>query len=222
MFYISLGPNCHIAGALNDMNLRCFSLPFDFLLNNMGLKYIANLVDNNFADFLNNLTYNKINNKEIVISENYPNVLFFHHDLIKNKQNLVKSLKIDHKNMDELLIEKFKRRGHRFMNIISDSSQKCMFFYILEEIYITNKILLISLIDQISFLKNIMYNKFKCTYKLIIFIIVNNNEELLEEIICDLNKNYKNIVFEPFFGGNNKHDNEQNISRCINKYSKYF
>jgi hypothetical protein len=126
--YISLGPDCEIAGLLNALNLRKQSLPFDFLLTKplLGIKYVTDLINNNFSDYLNNLNYNE---QHKVYSTNYPNTLFYHHDLINNKQKLVKSLKIDHLNMDEPLIDKFKRRGDRFMNIINDKDNFNIFFY---------------------------------------------------------------------------------------------
>ena len=113
-----------MAGLLNFMKLRHQSLPFDFLLSPVtkGLDYVSRLIDNNFIDFLNKLKYNS---KNKVISEIYPHTQFYHHDLIKNKQKLVKSLKIDHLNMEESLIKKFKRRGKRFINIINNYKNKC-------------------------------------------------------------------------------------------------
>jgi len=134
--YISLGPDCTIAGLLNDINVRTQSLPFDFLLTNtlLGIKYVTDLINNDFSDYLNDLKYNKQNK---VYSTNYPYSLFYHHDLINNKQKLVKSLKIDHLNMDEPLIDKFKRRGERFMNIINDKDNFNIFFYCIRHDVIT-------------------------------------------------------------------------------------
>jgi hypothetical protein len=134
--YVSLGPDCTIAGLLNDLNLRKQSLPFDFLLTHplLGIKYVTDLINNDFSDYLNDL---KCNNQNKVYSANYPNSLFYHHDLINNKQNLVKSLKIDHLNMDEPLIDKFKRRGNRFINIINDKDNINLFFYCLNNNVIT-------------------------------------------------------------------------------------
>jgi hypothetical protein len=126
--YISLGPDCTIAGLLNDLKFRTQSLPFDFLLTNplLGIKYVTDLINNDFSDYLNDLKYNKQNK---VYSTNYPNSLFYHHDLINNKQKLVKSLKIDHLNMDEPLIDKFKRRGDRFIEILTNKDNFNIFFY---------------------------------------------------------------------------------------------
>lgn len=113
------------------------AFPFDFLLTDTekGLEYVSLLIKNNFIDFLDELEYNK-NFK--VISKKYPYTQFFHHDLLKNKQTLVKSLKLDHVNLEEPLINKFKRRSLKFMNIINSVDETCLFFYILSKNYIEN------------------------------------------------------------------------------------
>ena len=135
--YISLGPDCLIAGLLNDLMIRTQSLPFDFLLTKplLGIKYVIDLINNDFSYYLNDLKYNKQNK---VYSTNYPNTLFYHNDLINNKQKLVKSLKIDHLNMNEPLIDKFKRRDERFMNIINEQDNFNIFFYCIGYNIITN------------------------------------------------------------------------------------
>lgn len=217
MYYISLGPDCHIAGALNFMNLRLQALPFDFLLSpsNKGLEYVCSLIENNFSDFLNKLEYN---NQNKVLSKNYPDTLFYHHDLIKNKQKLVKSLKIDHINMNEPLITKFRRRGDRFMNIISNEN-KCMFFYILpinDIIIESNFINIMTSIDK--FIK-IMNKQSKCQYILIIFVKVDKINVLkISDKILLINEKYKQVKLEPFFGKNINEDNTFNITICIDKY----
>jgi hypothetical protein len=220
MNYISLGPDCHIAGALNLLKLRKEAFPFDFLLSESekGLEYVSLLVQNNFVDFLDDLDYN-LNFK--VISKNYPYTQFIHHNLLKNKQTLVKSLKLDHINMEEPLIEKFKRRANRFMNIIVNPQEKCLFFYVLNINNITNNESLKKIIFTIDTFFETM-NKFsKCNYRLIIFVKINvDNFVLIENIILEINKKYNNlIIFEPFFGSNNDKDNKLNIERCIEKYN---
>jgi hypothetical protein len=82
--YISLGPDCSIASALNTLNIRKEAFPFDFLLTSpdKGLEYVSLLIKNNFCDFLDDLEYNE-NNK--IISKKYPFTQFYHHDLIVNK-----------------------------------------------------------------------------------------------------------------------------------------
>lgn len=219
MYYISLGPDCHMAGALNYLNLRKESLPFDFLLTDIdkGLEYVSLLIENNFNDFIENLEYNS-NLK--VISKNYPYAQFYHHDLLKNKQTLVKSLKIDHADMDELLIDKFKRRANRFIDIIKNDENKCIFLYKISAEHIINNDKLQKIISSIEMFIDIMNKSSKCKYVLIIFIMINDNNDLLKNnsIINNLNIKYsKNILFEVFIGSNNNEDNKNNIIRCLEK-----
>ena len=218
MNYISLGYNCHMAGALNELNLRKEAFPFDFLLSKpeRGLDYVSLLIQNNFEDFLENLQYNS-NSK--VISKNYPYVEFYHHDLLKNKQKLVKSLKIDHKNMEEPLINKFRRRANRFMNLILNDKIKILFFYIINIEYITNENSFKNIINSTNKFFETMDKISKCNYKLIIFVKVDNNFYLIENTLDEINKKFNNlIIFEPFFGGNNPNDNKLNMNRCFEKY----
>ena len=58
-------------------------------------------------------------------------------------------------------------------------------------------------------------NKTMCKYKLIIVLTEINNKEFINK-----HKNtYKNVSFEPFYGGNNNIDNAANLKRYINKHS---
>jgi hypothetical protein len=185
---ISLGPDCHVAGLLNDLNLRKQSLPFDFLLTNseLGIKYVSDLINNNFSDYLENLTYNN-NNK--VYSKNYPNTVFLHHDLIANKQKLVKSLHIDHLNMDEPLINKFKRRSERFINLINDKNNFNLFFY-----HIHSRALSKKFYETLDNFVNIMKYKSNNQYLLIILLPDLNNDDI--KIKIDYNN--KMIRFHSF------------------------
>ena len=51
IIYLSLGPNCHAAQNLKDLNLRKFSLPFDWMLidESKGIFYVNHLINNNFT-----------------------------------------------------------------------------------------------------------------------------------------------------------------------------
>ena len=80
--FMPLGPDCNASGWLIKLNLRNESLPFDFLLTEptyTGINYVTNVIDKDFTNYLANLTYNHQNK---VISKNYPNTKFWHHDLI--------------------------------------------------------------------------------------------------------------------------------------------
>jgi len=87
--FISLGPNCNLAGNLKCLNLRKQSLPFDWLLCNKVriFEYVNSLINTNFSNFTTNLIYNY---RGKVISTEYDYVEFFHHDLIK-KYNTLKT-----------------------------------------------------------------------------------------------------------------------------------
>ena len=110
--FISLGPNCHPAGNLRNIELRKLSTPFDWLLTNenKGLTYVVDNINNNFENFLSDLEYN---DRDKVVSRNYPNTEFFHFDLLKNKS----------------LIETMKRRAKRFMDLISNPDNYIVFLY---------------------------------------------------------------------------------------------
>ena len=183
---ISLGPDCTVAGLLNRLNMRKQSLPFDFLLTNseLGIQYVSDLINNNFSNYLENLTYN---NK--VYSKNYPNTVFLHHDLIANKQKLVKSLHIDHLNMDEPLINKFKRRSERFINLINDKNNFNLFFY-----YIDSRALSKKFYETLDNFVNIMKYKSNNQYLLIILLPDLNNDDIKIKI----NYNNKMIRFHSF------------------------
>jgi hypothetical protein len=197
--HISLGPDCIIAGLLNDLKIRTQSLPFDFLLTNplLGIKYVTDLINNNFSDYLNDLKYNEQNK---VYSQNYPHTLFYHHDLINNKQKLVKSLKIDHLNMDEPLIDKFKRRGDRFMNIINDKDNINLFFYC-----IGHNVITIDFLQDLDNFIDVMNQKSNNQYLLVILFT-----DLQTDDDIKINYNNENVRFYSF--------PNQNRLELLNKY----
>ena len=81
--YIPIGYNCLVAGNLEILNIRNKSFPFDWILINGEylFSYLNDLINSKFIKFTKNLKYN---HRNIVISENYPNCQFLHHDLINN------------------------------------------------------------------------------------------------------------------------------------------
>ena len=110
-FYpISLGHNCIPAHHLSVLGLRKQSLPFDWLLSPsyLAIDYATELINTNFKDFLTDLKYNEQN---IVISGKYPEVKFWHHDLLKKKSNL--------EQCEDNYILTFQRRAKRFLEIIT-------------------------------------------------------------------------------------------------------
>jgi hypothetical protein len=204
-YIISLGPDCWIAGTLNNLKIRKESFPFDFLLTdtNKGLEYVSKLIQTNFSDFTSDLEYN-YNSK--VISKYYPYAQFYHHDLLQNKQKLVKSLKIDHENMEESLIEKFQKRSKRFMNIITNENNKCIFAYKILLYDITN------LHIQLNEFYNTMQIYSKCKFILILLIKVN---ALNDNIFNEFHEKYGNKIHILILNGVNDLENEKKFFECI-------
>lgn len=111
-YYISLGPNCHAAGNLRNLQLRKFSTPFDWLLTdeNKGISYVNDNINTSFEKFTTDLEYNK---RDKVISKNYPYAEFFHFNIIKEK------------SVEDTL----KKRAKRFMELISNPDNYIVFLY---------------------------------------------------------------------------------------------
>ncbi len=114
---ISLGHNCIPAHYLGFFGLRAQSLPFDWLLSpsHLSIDYAIELIDTNFKYFLSNLQYD---HQGIVFSGKYPDVKFWHHDLLKNESNIGNHLE----NSEANQILAFERRTKRFIDIISSKN----------------------------------------------------------------------------------------------------
>ncbi len=119
MYYypISLGHNCIPAHYLWKLGLRTMSLPFDWLKSpsHMAIDYAVELIDTNFKYFLSDLQYD---HQGIVFSGKYPELKFWHHDLLKNKFNKDKEVVSTELN----LILAFERRANLFMKLISSKN----------------------------------------------------------------------------------------------------
>ena len=88
-YAVSLGLDCAMAGVLKDCKMRTFSGPFDWL-DNADIKVRAELIKNNFKDFLNATDLKEIKKTDDTQKafNRYINVrtgLCFHHDFMKNK-----------------------------------------------------------------------------------------------------------------------------------------
>lgn len=186
--FISLGPNCHGAGNLSKLGLRKKSFPFDWLLvgSQRTFEYINKLINNNFEDFVKDLSYNSRNN---VISKNYDYVEFVHYDLIKNKT--IGRRKDENKD----LIDMFKRRTERFMNVINNKDNSIIFTYYLNYkcIVENNKIINNELYEEMVNFDN---NKnIKCNFKVFVYLSnVDSNKLLLPNELTNL----KNFIFDKY------------------------
>jgi len=185
-YYIPIGRNCLTSGNLKMFRYRTISLPFDWILMKPSLKGINtvnNLISNNFNAFTENLSYNE-NNK--CFSKNYPNLLFYHHDLIK----------------DDCLIHKFNDRSQKFMKIISDSNNICNFIYNISKSNYENVSEMKEFLNDIQTFLKIM--KDKCQFKLIIIVDTDIDFDFqIHDFITKLN--LKNVFFTKFFIDRNVH-----------------
>src|SRR3990172_12401929 len=118
--YIPLGPNWHATKNLIKLGFRDFCYPFDWLLTNAdsGIEYVTNNINNNFKDFTKNLAYNKYKQ---VYSINYPDTIFFHHNLFKNL--------INGKPAKYNLLKKYGQGAQKFMKMIKNENNEIIFLY---------------------------------------------------------------------------------------------
>jgi|LakMenE18May11ns_1017448.scaffolds.fasta_scaffold9878781_2 hypothetical protein len=179
VYYIPLGRNCLTSGNLKEMKLRNCALPFDWILMKPSLKgfsCINQLIESNFNNFTDNLEYN---DGKKVFSRNYPNLLFFHHDLIKYEE---------YKN-------KFNNRAARFMDIINNTENKCKFVYNISKLNYDNVEEMKEFKKDIYIFLQIMKNK--CAVVLNIIVDHTNDFELtLYEFLNDLQN--VNVYFHKF------------------------
>ncbi|MBK7240512.1 MAG: hypothetical protein IPI00_10090 [Flavobacteriales bacterium] len=101
---IPLGCDCHPAYALQKLNIRNKSLPFDWLNTDSirGLEFVSENLKNDFIDFLSDLY---INSRGHIVSEKYPYAEFMH------EKNLI-VLKSDK--------DKFLRRIDRLKSLLNN------------------------------------------------------------------------------------------------------
>ena len=192
--FISLGPNCHPAGNLKNLNLRKQSLPFDWLLcnGNRRFEYINNLINTNFSNFTTNLIYN---HRGKVISKDYEYVEFFHYDLIKNFT--IGRPEDDNKN----LVDVMNKRGKRFMDIISNENNEVAFLCMLHHTNLIKNGLINNhklYQDMINFDTNL---NIKCNFKVLVYLY-NDNEDYNLTLPDEL-ENLNNFIFDKYIRNQN-------------------
>jgi len=167
---ISIGAWCHPAQCLNGLKLRTEAFPFDWLSSSPegGLEYVGGQIATSFCFQLVDLKYNQHGN---VISGKYPETVFLHHDLLKNKpvhdfnaETNIQPNGEKHKN----LIEAFKRRGNRFMETITQ--KKVLLIYSAVLLYFNNISKIYRFIRSIKSLTKTLNDK-KVDYKLLIYLM---------------------------------------------------
>lgn len=99
-YIISLGCSCNVSYFIKMLNLKRFSLPFDWIFSNC--KMIIDILDNNFKDFIN-IKYIIGTSKHI----KYHKKMFSHKNMTKEKN-----------------IEYYKRCIIRFQKVINSKKKK--------------------------------------------------------------------------------------------------
>jgi len=190
--FISLGYACEPALKLRNLGLRTISLPFDWMFVdcNRLFEYINDLINTNFKNFTNDLTYNW---RDKVISKHYNYAEFFHYDLIKN--TTLNRPEDSNKN----LLEMMNNRGKRFMDIISNEKNEvifvCEFPYrrVIKDGKLINKKLYE---DMLNFDTN---NNIKCKFKVFVYLKMSNIEsELYTLSIPTEFETLKHFIFDTY------------------------
>jgi len=99
--YISLGLNCAPAMAMNSINVRKKSYPFDWLLNFQGIDFITKMIQTDFNGVEESSKYDicfcKGKKKKRVYNILYPEVFHIHTDpMINQKENQTFSRRCKH------------------------------------------------------------------------------------------------------------------------------
>jgi hypothetical protein len=97
MLFVSIGIDCDVANFLNKYNLRKVSLPFDW---NVSYSGVSQCIDNNFKNFTNPLSSERINGDDI----------YFHHDFLEV-------------SMTQADRDKYQRRCERLLNLFETAEK---------------------------------------------------------------------------------------------------
>lgn len=126
--YLTLGNDCSPAGALKNLNLREFALPFDWVVSNVSI--LNNCFEDNFFKFHKNLKFN-VSKTRLIDEYGFQ----FPHDYPLNNMVDIKNDNIGEgifgEERDCVIIDnwinyyddvlaKYNRRIERFKNIVSD------------------------------------------------------------------------------------------------------
>lgn len=171
---VPIGSDCHSAHILNALKFRKFSLIFDWLYTDsrFGIQYVNDNIKTNFESFLENLTYNQRNH---IISENYPFTEFFH------EKELITS--IDNQ-------EKLKKRALRFLEIIKNKNVSFL--------YVINPEHFLDLKDVEKFIKTLVELNTLTSqkHKIKIFIKFKNNlkSNFVIDALIEQSNNIDNVT----------------------------
>ncbi len=158
-YVISIGPLCHTSYNLNQMGLKKFSCPFDWIFSNLTI--VQNCIENKFRYFLDKKYY-YVSQHEIAryIGHQYYShaSIFAHHDPLEN---------IDHYNY-------FCRCVERFIKVLASDKNKLFVYtdmgYYEKEDMNENHALIKNYVQFDNFLK------LHTSYYKLLFIIMNNSK----------------------------------------------
>lgn len=122
--YITLGYDCSTAATLKSLDLRKYSLPFDWIVSDA--KKLIECISENFINFHKNLIINESNTRVIdyygfQFPHDYPNIES--NDIDNVGEGVFSENKIldGWENFIELNLEKYNRRIKRFNDILNSN-----------------------------------------------------------------------------------------------------
>ena len=196
--FISIGHFCHPAANLKMLGLREYSFPFDWLYmhNECAFWYVNHLIETDFIHFTEKPVYDI---KQRVVSSYYPDVEFYHQDLITNMV-----LPDQHKyprtgpfNYHENLVDTMMRRAARFMKFITNKEENIVFICTIQyNAFIKNT----KIYDEmLHFSKN---KKIQCKYKVLVLLYENVD---FEYRLPDKYLQLDNFIFQKYVRDCSKH-----------------
>ena len=214
-YYISLGPDCLTAANLNMLGLRKISLPFDWLLTKNdidGIDYVIKNIDTNFQYFLTNLKQNK----KGWYSKNFPETFFPHCDFNARESEFEKLKQhyfAEHfeNKSSETQIDKFKRRANRFINIINNSNNYCVFFYKVTNNTFFDEDTLGSIVNKIEY----FIKKCSCKYKFLIYTVMEKKEKQITFQNKFKNKHIYCKIYRINYATNSDFGNKNDFAQLI-------
>lgn len=167
--FISIGHFCHPAANLKMLGLREYSFPFDWLYmhNECAFRYVNHLIETDFIHFTEKPVYNF---KQKVVSSFYPDVEFYHQDLITNivlpdEYSIQKQPSFTY---HENLVDTMMRRARRFMNFISNKEENIVFICTIRYCTFIKNTKIYH--EMLQFIKN---KKIQCKYKVLVLLYEN-------------------------------------------------
>ena len=196
--FISIGHFCDPAANLKMLGLREYSFPFDWLYmhNECAFWYVNHLIETDFIHFTEKPVYDI---KQKVVSSYYPDVEFYHQDLITN---IV--LPDQHKypqtcsfTYHENLVDTMMRRATRFMKFITNKEENIVFICTIQyNAFIKNT----KIYDEmLQFSKN---KKIQCKYKVLVLLYENVDYEYR---LPDKYLQLDNFIFQKYVRDCSKH-----------------